>query len=45
MSLSRNVEGGTALTLLTLDSTPGAEVLADLAKIDGVQNLHCVTVQ
>lgn len=45
MSLSRNVEGGTALTLLTLDTTPNADVLADLAKIDGVKNIHCVTVE
>ncbi len=30
MSLSRNEAGGTALTLLNLDSAPGAEVLASL---------------
>jgi len=45
MSLSRNVEGGTALTLLTLDSTPGEAVLKDLAKIEGVKNIHCVVVE
>ncbi len=44
MSLSRNVEGGTALTLLTLDSTPDGEVLADLKKLNGVKNIHCVVV-
>ena len=36
MSLSRNKEGGTALTLLTLDSAPPAEVLAELEKIPGI---------
>ena len=45
MSLSRNVEGGTALTLLTLDSTPGDDVLNDLKKIEGVKNIHCVVVE
>ncbi len=45
MCLSRNSEGGTALTLLTLDSTPGEEVLNDLKKINGVKNIHCVVVE
>ncbi len=45
MSLSRNVEGGTALTLLTLDTTPNEAVLNDLKKIEGVKNIHCVVVE
>ena len=45
MSLARNEEGGTALTLLTLDSTPGDDVLSDLKKIEGVKNIHCVVVE
>jgi D-3-phosphoglycerate dehydrogenase len=44
MSLSRNKEGGTALTLLTLDSTPAAEVLAELEKIPGITRVHSVVV-
>ncbi len=44
MSLSRNKEGGTALTLLTLDSAPPAEVITELEKIEGIQRIHCVAV-
>lgn len=44
MSLSRNKEGGTALTLLTLDSTPSAEVLAELEKIPGIVRVLSVVV-
>jgi len=44
MSLSRNKEGGTALTLLTLDSTPSAAVIAELEAIPGISRLHCVEV-
>ncbi|MBL9180189.1 MAG: phosphoglycerate dehydrogenase [Verrucomicrobiaceae bacterium] len=44
MSLSRDKESGKALTLLTLDSCPGAEVLAELEKIQGISKVHCVAV-
>jgi len=44
MSLSRNEEGGTALTLLTLDGEPSVEVLKELEKIEGVKNLHCMVL-
>lgn len=44
MSLSRNKEGGTALTLLTLDSTPDASVIAELEAIPGIRRVHCVVV-
>ena len=44
MSLSRNKEGGTALTLLTLDSTPSPEVIAELEAIPGISRVHCVVV-
>lgn len=44
MSLSRNKEGGTALTLLTLDSTPSAEVKAELESIEGISRVHSVVV-
>ena len=44
MSLSRDKESGKALTLLTLDSTPGAEVLAELGKIEGISAVHCIAV-
>lgn len=44
MSLSRNKEGGTALTLLTLDSCPPGEVLAELEKVPGIVRVHCVVV-
>jgi D-3-phosphoglycerate dehydrogenase len=44
MSLSRNVEGGIAMTLLTLDSAPGEEVIAELKKIPGVKSIHCLVL-
>lgn len=44
MSLSRDKESGKALTLLTLDSTPCAEVLAELGKIEGISAVHCIAV-
>ncbi len=44
MSLSRNKEGGTALTLLTLDSTPSQTVIAELESIEGISRVHCVVV-
>jgi D-3-phosphoglycerate dehydrogenase len=44
MSLARNKEGGTALTILTLDSPPAADVIKELEKIEGIVRIHCVTV-
>ena len=44
MSLSRDKESGKALTLLTLDSTPSADVVAELEKISGISKVHCVAV-
>lgn len=44
MSLSRNKEGGTALTLLTLDSTPSTSVIGELEAIEGISRVHCVVV-
>lgn len=44
MSLSRDKESGKAFTLLTLDTTPSAEVLAELEKIQGISKVHCVAV-
>jgi D-3-phosphoglycerate dehydrogenase len=45
MSLSRNVEGGTALTLLTLDSTPPQEVIQELEKLPGVKRVYCMELE
>jgi D-3-phosphoglycerate dehydrogenase len=45
MSLSRNVEGGTALTLLSLDTTPGESVIKELEKIEGVKRIHCMALE
>jgi len=44
MSLSRNAEGGTALTLLSLDSTPSEAVIKELEKIEGVKRIHCMAL-
>jgi D-3-phosphoglycerate dehydrogenase len=44
MSLSRNEEGGTALTLLTLDSAPAAEVIKELETIPGVKRVYCMVL-
>jgi D-3-phosphoglycerate dehydrogenase len=44
MSLSRNVEGGTAMTLLTLDSVPPDAVIAELEKVPGVKRIHCMVL-
>jgi D-3-phosphoglycerate dehydrogenase len=44
MSLSRDKESGKALTLLTLDTTPSTEVIAELEKIQGISKVHCVAV-
>lgn len=45
MSLSRNVSGGTALTLLSLDSTPDESVIKELEKIEGVKRIHCMGLE
>ena len=42
MSLSRNVEGGTAFTLLSLDSTPNADVTKELEQVPGVKRIYCM---
>ena len=44
MSLSRDKETGKALTMLTLDSTPSAEVIAELEKLPGISRVHAVVV-
>ncbi len=44
MSLSRDKGSGKALTLLTLDSPPSAEVIAELEKIEGISKVHTVAV-
>lgn len=41
MSLSRNRVGGRALTVLNLDSVPGADVLRELEAIDGIEEAQC----
>ncbi len=44
MSLARNKEGGTALTILTLDSPPAEAVIKELEKIEGIKRIHCLSV-
>ena len=44
MSLARNKEGGTALTILTLDTQPAEAVVKELEKIPGIVRIHCVAV-
>ncbi len=45
MSLSRNVEGGTALTLLTLDSPPSESVVKELEQVPGVKSVHGMVIE
>ncbi|TLD71421.1 phosphoglycerate dehydrogenase [Phragmitibacter flavus] len=45
MSLSRNVEGGTALTLLTLDSVPTEAVIKELEQIPGVIKIYSMVLE
>ena len=45
MSLSRNEEGGTALTLLSLDTAPSDSVIKELEKIEGVKRIHCMVLE
>jgi D-3-phosphoglycerate dehydrogenase len=42
MSLSRQQAGGTALTVLNLDSVPSAELLADIQKDPDISNVRIV---
>ncbi len=42
MSLTRDTEGGNALTVLNLDSVPGPEVLAELQKDPDIRNVNVV---
>jgi D-3-phosphoglycerate dehydrogenase / 2-oxoglutarate reductase len=44
MSLARDKQSATAMTILSLDSAPSAEVIAELEKIEGIVRIHCVTV-
>ncbi len=44
MSLSRDVEGGQAFTVLNLDSVPPAEVMDQLRRDPDISNLHVVTL-
>jgi D-3-phosphoglycerate dehydrogenase len=44
MSLARDKQSATALTILTLDSVPSAEVVAELEKIPGIKRIHCIAV-
>jgi D-3-phosphoglycerate dehydrogenase len=44
MSLARDKQSATALTILTLDTAPSADVIAELEKIEGIKRIHCVTV-
>jgi D-3-phosphoglycerate dehydrogenase len=44
MSLARNKDTGLALTLLTLDSAPSAEVIQELEAIDGIKRIRSLTV-
>jgi D-3-phosphoglycerate dehydrogenase len=42
MSLSRNEEGGTALTLLNVDTAPDQSVLKELLAIDAIENARVI---
>ncbi|MBL9116186.1 MAG: phosphoglycerate dehydrogenase [Verrucomicrobiaceae bacterium] len=44
MSLARDKQSATALTILTLDTMPAAEVIAELEKIPGIKRIHCIAV-
>jgi D-3-phosphoglycerate dehydrogenase len=44
MSLARDKQSATALTILTLDTAPSAEVIAELEKIEGIKRIHSLTV-
>jgi D-3-phosphoglycerate dehydrogenase len=42
MSLSRNQAGGTALTVLNLDSTPGQELLAKIRASEDIRSAQVI---
>jgi D-3-phosphoglycerate dehydrogenase len=42
MSLSRNQAGGTALTVLNLDSAPGEELLKEIRNNDDIRNAQVI---
>jgi D-3-phosphoglycerate dehydrogenase len=42
MSLSRNQEGGTALTILNLDTAPGQELLAEMRASDDIHSAQVI---
>src|SRR5438132_10681280 len=42
MSLSRNQEGGTALTVLNLDNAPTPELLAAIAASEDIHSAHVI---
>jgi D-3-phosphoglycerate dehydrogenase len=42
MSLSRNQAGGRALTVLNLDSAPGAELLAEIGTSEDIHSAQVV---
>jgi len=42
MSLSRNQEGGTALTVLNLDTSPGEKLLAAIRASDDVHSAQVI---
>ncbi|MDB6137811.1 MAG: D-3-phosphoglycerate dehydrogenase, partial [Verrucomicrobiaceae bacterium] len=44
MSLSRDKQSSTALVILTLDSHPGPEVIAELEGIEGIKRIHCLAM-
>jgi len=44
MSLARDKQSSTALVILTLDSTPSPEVIAELEGIEGIKRIHCLAL-
>jgi D-3-phosphoglycerate dehydrogenase / 2-oxoglutarate reductase len=44
MSLARDKQSSTALTILNLDSAPSADVIAELEKIEGIKRIHALAV-
>src|SRR5205823_10991171 len=44
MSLSRNQEGGTALTVLNLDSTPSEELLAEIRASEDIRSAQVIAL-
>ena len=44
MSLARDKQSSTALVILTLDSVPSPEVIAELEGIEGIKRIHCLAL-